>query len=108
MNSGSSGTFDSTDKQNAGQLGNSTGATGQGTSDIDRTQPADKDLDKSGSSTSSNRSLGGDINKSDDTTNLNSDTTSTTQHKKTTTKKTIKRSTAPSNLDNDNSNDLNR
>jgi hypothetical protein len=97
----SGGTLDQTDKQNAGSLGSSTGDTGPG--DI-KTPPAGS-LDTSGSAKSSDRGVGGDINKSDDTANMNSDETTTTTHKK--IKKTVKRA-APSDLNNSNSNDVNR
>ena len=95
MNSG--GTLDNTDKQNAGSLGTNP-------SDTEPNPPAGK-LDTSGSSTSGDRSVGGDINKSDDTSNMNSDTSRTTTHKK--IKKSVKK-TSPSDLNNDNTNDINR
>jgi hypothetical protein len=91
MNSG--GTLDQTDKQNAGSLG-----TSPGTSD---TNPPAGKLDTSGSSTSGDRGVGGDINKSNDS-NMSSETTTT--HKKS-TKKSTKRS-SPS--DSDTSGDINR
>jgi|SwirhisoilCB1_FD_contig_31_11396097_length_490_multi_6_in_0_out_0_1 hypothetical protein len=90
MNSG--GTLDQTDKQNAGSLGTTPSDT----------PPAGK-LDTSGSSTSGDRSVGGDINKPNDTTNMNSDTSTTTTHKK----KSVKKSTT-TDLNNDHSNDINR
>lgn len=90
MSSGSStGTLDQTDKQNAGSPGNeapgqpSQGAGGMGTGSQqgtsgtgDYTPPAGS-LDKSGSSSTSDRNLGGDINKSDDTSNMNKESTGT-------------------------------
>jgi hypothetical protein len=93
MNSG--GTLDQTDKQNAGSLG----AT---PSDTERNPPAGK-LDTSGSSTSTDRGVGGDINKPSDTSNMNSETTTTTKK----IKKSVKK-TSPSDTNNDNSNDINR
>ncbi|MGZ3439449.1 MAG: hypothetical protein ACXVDD_08025, partial [Polyangia bacterium] len=78
----SSGTMDNTDKQNAG----TPDTKGAGTSDVDRTPPAGS-LGTSGSSATSDRDLGGDINKSnDDTAKMNSDSTTTTRHQKKTKK----------------------
>jgi hypothetical protein len=81
------GTMDNTDKQNAGSLGDSSPSK----SDPDRNPPAGT-LGTSGSSSTSDRSVGGDINKSsDDAAKMNSDSTTTTKHKK--TKKTVKHTT---------------
>jgi hypothetical protein len=91
-----SGTMDNTDKQNAGTPTPDT----SGSSDVDRTPPAGS-LGTSGSATTGDRNIGGDINKSnDDTAKMNSDSATTTKHKKT-TKKSVKHSTT-SDLDSDN------
>ncbi|HEX8951035.1 MAG TPA: hypothetical protein VF945_04280 [Polyangia bacterium] len=95
------GSFDRADKQNAGSVDQTTPS--QTTpSEIDRTPPAGA-LDKSGPSTSSDRSIGGDINKSDDTMNMNSESTTTTTTKQKKSKKIDK--SAPSK---DTSSDMNR
>jgi hypothetical protein len=87
------GTMDNADKQNAGAPGTTP------------TTPPAGSMDNSGSSTATDRNVGGDINKSSD--DLKGDSTSTMTKQKTTKKKTIKNSTG-TDVPNDNSTDLNR
>jgi hypothetical protein len=99
-----SGTLDQNNKNqpNAGSLGNQ--PTTPGTNDYN---PPEGALDNSGSSTATDKSVGGDINKSDDTSNMNTESTGTMKHKK--TKKTIKHSTTSDTTSSDTgSSDMNK
>lgn len=97
-----SGTLDQNNKQpNAGSLGNQ--PTTPGTNDYN---PPAGSLDNSGSSTATDKSVGGDINK-DDTSNMNTESTGTMKHKK--TKKSIKHSTTSDTTSSDTgSSDMNK
>ena len=111
------GAVDQTQKpsdENAGSLGNSNSpseqqpseqqpsgmGTGsqQGTSGTSDYNPPAGSLDKSGSSSTTDRNLGGDMNKSDDTSGLNKESTGTTTKEKK-SHKTSKRSTSESTSD---------
>ena len=116
------GTLDQTQKpsdENAGSLGNSNSpseqqpsgmGTGsqQGTSGTSDYNPPAGSLDKSGSSSTTDRNLGGDMNKSQDTSGMNKESTgtsgTTTKEKK--SHKTSKRSTSESSSDT--SSDMNK
>jgi|SwirhisoilCB2_FD_contig_61_1050208_length_995_multi_8_in_0_out_0_1 hypothetical protein len=109
----SNGTYDNADKQNAPIEDKSnldknvpqpeSGSTGV-TPDNARTPPAGS-LDNSGSTKSNDNSVGGDINKTPEQMNSDTGNTTTTTTK---SKKTIKKSTSDSDMNKDNSTDLNR
>lgn len=123
QDSANQGTLDQTQKpsdENAGSLGNSNSpseqqpsgmGTGsqQGTSGTSDYNPPAGSLDKSGSSSTTDRNLGGDMNKSDDTSGVNkesTDTSGSTTTKQKKSHKTSKRSTSESSSDT--SSDMNK